>query len=734
MAILKNYQDLVQLPISQIRKLYGGKALGLFESYRLGLPVPEAYMLGTDYYEDFLAQNLQLKHADFKNKAYTFLNQLLSEQLSQLPDQLYAVRSSSQNEDSSAHSYAGIFESRLDIPKIDLIAAIADVWDSCFSVRAAAYLKGEIVLRMGVIIQPMIKAKYAGVCFSRHPSPANVFENQHIVIEFAPCSGEQIVQGEITPFLLSGKIDDLSQASDAPWIDTLLKTLLSLKNAYHHEIDMEFAVDEQERFWLLQQRPVSKLAASHLLDLKSYQRKYKRSLHSLDVELLIDGCSQFLAPYLEVPFQFDRWMIMITGADGQQELWVHTLLDEAAVSKIAVKALSEEGYLTRLETRYLETHQKILNHSYSVFFDQTIPLFHRFFQWTEFMIPLWAHYYAPMFLIESLHRILLEEMNKIDSDYANNDLFFMGTFGIATLSDLLNQKLAELKSKMGSLPSLFTELSSLHQQTLTELADQFGFLKCHQITERGYSPEEMFKMLSDLPEESKEEDEVQYRKLCKKYLLNDQQHALFESFKRWMRFRNQEMEFVISAIVRSRPLSDEICTTLGISIEQFFNSSKELIAKALKTQNPTIALSLSHENLVIYRSYGKTRLYNNIQIQGPQKESGKGLKGKTVFGQGQLKAKVKIAFKPQELEKISQFQEPHVLVTGMTTPDFIPHLQKNFSALITDEGGILCHAAIVAREIQMPCIVGTGIATEKLKDEMMLKIDFDRGEIEEITD
>lgn len=271
----------------------------------------------------------------------------------------------------------------------------------------------------------------------------------------------------------------------------------------------------------------------------------------------------------------------------------------------------------------------------------------------------------------------------------------------------------------------------MHQEALTAIADKFGFLKCHQITERGYSKEEIFAILRDIPTTAKKEDETQYRKLCKKYLLSDHQRSLFDSFRRWMRFRNQEMEFVISAIVRSRPLFDEICSTLPITIEQFWNSSKELLSKALKTHNPAIALSLSRENLVIFRSYAKTRLFNNITVQTPSPESSKGLKGKTVFGQGQIKAKVKIAFKPQELEKIGPFKEPHVLVTGMTTPDFIPYLKKKFAALITDEGGILCHAAIVAREIQLPCIVGTGIATEKLKDGMTLLIDFDRGEIQE---
>ena len=656
--MIKNYSDLAEIPSSQIRKLYGGKALGLFEAHRLGLPVPEAHLLSADTYESFLSQHPQIKHADFKTKAQEFLKELLSRPLADLPDILYAVRSSSQHEDSSVHSFAGIFESRLDVSKANLIGAIAEVWDSCFSVRAASYLQGETVLRMGVIIQPMIKAKYAGVCFSRHPSPANVFENQHIVIEFAPCSGEQIVQGEVTPFRLCGKIDDLSQVSDAPWIDTLLSALLSLKTAYHHEIDIEFAVDEQERFWLLQQRPISKLSSSHLLDLKAYQRKYKRSLHSLDIELLIEGCSQFLAPYLEVPFQFERWMVMITGVDANQELWVHKLIDEAAVSKIAVKALSEEGYLARIEERYLQTHQKIVGHSYPAFFNRAVPLSHRFFQWTEFMTPLWAHYYAPMFLIESLHRLLLEEMSKIDPDYADADLFFMGTFGIAALADILYEELSKIKNKMGALPTAFTELPSVHQEALTAIADKFGFLKCHQITERGYSKEEIFAILRDIPTTAKKEDETQYRKLCKKYLLSDHQRSLFDSFRRWMRFRNQEMEFVISAIVRSRPLFDEICSTLPITIEQFWNSSKELLSKALKTHNPAIALSLSRENLVIFRSYAKTRLFNNITVQPPPQNPAKALKAKPSSAKAKSKPKSKSPLNPKNSKKLAPSKSP----------------------------------------------------------------------------
>ena len=67
-----------------------------------------------------------------------------------------------------------------------------------------------------------------------------------------------------------------------------------------------------------------------------------------------------------------------------------------------------------------------------------------------------------------------------------------------------------------------------------------------------------------------------------------------------------------------------------------------------------------------------------------------------------------------------------VLVTSMTTPNMAP-LVKNAVAVVTDEGGVLCHAAIIARELNKPCIVGTKIATQVLKDGDMVEVDANKG-------
>ncbi len=84
---------------------------------------------------------------------------------------------------------------------------------------------------------------------------------------------------------------------------------------------------------------------------------------------------------------------------------------------------------------------------------------------------------------------------------------------------------------------------------------------------------------------------------------------------------------------------------------------------------------------------------------------------------------VKIIKNPSELNKISKGD---VLVTKMTNPDYVPGM-KRAAAIITDEGGQTSHAAIVSRELGVPCIVGTKEATKKLKEGNHVTIDGDDG-------
>ncbi len=71
-----------------------------------------------------------------------------------------------------------------------------------------------------------------------------------------------------------------------------------------------------------------------------------------------------------------------------------------------------------------------------------------------------------------------------------------------------------------------------------------------------------------------------------------------------------------------------------------------------------------------------------------------------------------------------------VLVTDMTNPDFVPFM-KMASAIVTDKGGITSHAAIVSRELTIPCVVGTETATKELKTGKEYTVDSRNGVIYE---
>jgi phosphohistidine swiveling domain-containing protein len=99
-----------------------------------------------------------------------------------------------------------------------------------------------------------------------------------------------------------------------------------------------------------------------------------------------------------------------------------------------------------------------------------------------------------------------------------------------------------------------------------------------------------------------------------------------------------------------------------------------------------------------------------------------GLKGQTAY-KGKVRGIVRVV---KRKDQIDETQIGEVIVSPMTTPDFLPAMHKAV-AFVTDEGGVTCHAAIIAREMQKPCIIGTKIATQVLKDGDLVEVDADNG-------
>jgi len=108
-----------------------------------------------------------------------------------------------------------------------------------------------------------------------------------------------------------------------------------------------------------------------------------------------------------------------------------------------------------------------------------------------------------------------------------------------------------------------------------------------------------------------------------------------------------------------------------------------------------------------------------VKMAGAEKIILRGLGAAPGIGKGT----VKVLASPKEMNKVLKGD---VLVTDMTTPDFVPAM-KRASAIVTNSGGMTCHAAIVSREMGIPCIVGTKNGTTVLHEGQMITVDASRG-------
>jgi phosphohistidine swiveling domain-containing protein len=171
-------------------------------------------------------------------------------------------------------------------------------------------------------------------------------------------------------------------------------------------------------------------------------------------------------------------------------------------------------------------------------------------------------------------------------------------------------------------------------------------------------------------------------------------------------------------------LLNEIGRREGISLEDMKYVLPSEIGKAdiieIERRKNAILMLLHYGKIDLFTGDEAIKLKNEIfpeEIENILEVNG------TPACLGIVTGRARIILRPQDFCK---FQEGEVLITYMTRPDFVP-LMKMAAAIVTEEGGITCHAAIVSRELRKPCVIGTKIATKVFKDGDMVEVDADRG-------
>ncbi|MCX6744468.1 MAG: PEP-utilizing enzyme [Candidatus Parcubacteria bacterium] len=132
---------------------------------------------------------------------------------------------------------------------------------------------------------------------------------------------------------------------------------------------------------------------------------------------------------------------------------------------------------------------------------------------------------------------------------------------------------------------------------------------------------------------------------------------------------------------------------------------------------------LAHDQVIPLGELNNFLRSNNLELATEKIE----IKDNIIKGQIAFKGKARgIVHIILNKEELKNFKDGEILVTEMTSPEFVPAMKKS-AAIVTNEGGITCHAAIISRELGKPCIIGTKVATKVLKDGDTVEVDADKG-------
>jgi rifampicin phosphotransferase len=255
--------------ITQLRELVRGdaervgtKAANLGELSRLGLLVPDGFVIDPRAASAF-------ENQETKEGLDAETNRLILEAFHALRTDRVAVRSSANVEDSDASSFAGVFETILNVDVDGLINAVIRCWSSSTAPRVLAYCDARGVLpieiRVAVIVQAMVNADAAGVCFTSDPVTG---DETRPYVEVVSGLGDALVAGRAVPDAYSfdigaGRVTTIelgrngaAGAVDMAMIGQIVSDCCRIRAHFGRPQDVEFAV-ERDNIHYLQARPIS---------------------------------------------------------------------------------------------------------------------------------------------------------------------------------------------------------------------------------------------------------------------------------------------------------------------------------------------------------------------------------------------------------------------------------------------------------------------------------------------
>ncbi len=205
------------------------------------------------------------------------------------------------------------------------------------------------------------------------------------------------------------------------------------------------------------------------------------------------------------------------------------------------------------------------------------------------------------------------------------------------------------------------------------------------------------------------------RRTIREHSLPEPTCRLIELASEYLMWRFERIDIHFKCEVRLRMLQKHIAENLGLTRDELVLLTYDEVMAALANEAIPPA-----EQLHRRRDHGFTCSVSNgaftIEAAAPlpsveDPDIHLPLSGTTACA-GQATGPARLVLSSADMGRVNRGD---ILVATMTTPDLMLAIEK-CSAIVTDEGGLLCHAAIISRELQTPCVIGTSCATKAIKD------------------
>ena len=723
----------------------GNKAARLGIMTQAGLPVPGGFVL--------TAEMLDNGEDEFNFTAREAVDVEAAWKAAGL--EKAAVRSSGLNEDGSSKSYAGIFDSVLNVDRDGLLDAVRKVRSSLSGGRVSSYgvESGE---RGGIVVQKMVAAEYAGVLFTEHPS-----ETGSMLVELIEGLGEALVSGTATPSSFRfGRFSGLALDEHCSPIDLapLVELGAEIEELFGSPQDIEWAYHEGN-FLILQARNVTTRVAENTGDRPG-------SAFELERKRLLELAAGDIAPGHhtgntgEAVFHQNELSELLPRPTPLSFSLMQSLWEPGGSTDLACRTLgipyeaSEDG--PALLTRVFG--QLYINRNEEKKRSARGPGLLATFQLTRDAWKLKRQFldgFLPGYLQELKIREAIDLSRLETSDLL--ELFSQWKESLCTRThvqvEIINiaaefyMRSAERALK-GKVPVLHNVPQTIVSSTMAllpaikrgerdtaDFLDVYGHRSPHDYELAAPRYSEDPGMLTNLVERSSSEDhplpagiEDGEQPPTSIALIAAERASQFQALK------EEAKHHCLREFALLRRLLLELDQRLELQGNIFYLTLEEIEnsrAGEAADQLLKLAESRKNEEDLFGKIELKTRLtlenLENLQPEGPEnggeRTQDHDLSGAVVAGNSWALGAARVLHSPDEIDS---FKEGEILVARFTDPSWTPVFSRA-AGLITEVGGHLSHAAILARELDVPAIVGVEGATSSIRTGDLVRMNQDGG-------